>query len=79
MSPTCQTFETIQADLYVEPSPFIAQCRIRIHIKRDFFLDIVKNLGPLVIVGYVLVLTLWLNPTVPPVSLLPCVCVWMCV
>ena len=26
----------------------------------------IKNIGPLVVVGYVPVLTLWLNPSIPP-------------
>jgi len=41
-------------------------CKLRLYIRRDNLLELIKNLGPLVVVGYVPVLTLWLNPAIPP-------------
>ena len=41
-------------------------CKLRLYVRRDNILEIFKNIGPLVVIGYVPVLTLWLNPMIPP-------------
>lgn len=61
----------IKNDLYrVQALPTSAEgreaCQIKIQIRRDNVLELIKNIGPLVVVGYVPVLTLWLNPSIPP-------------
>ena len=62
---------TISYDiLEVPPAPLSTEvgqtCKITLKIRRDNMLELIKNIGPLVVVGYVPVLTLWLNPSIPP-------------
>ena len=41
-------------------------CKLRLYVRRDNILEIAKNIGPLVVIGYVPMLALWLNPMIPP-------------
>ena len=56
----------INNDLFAGPTSNQERCALRIKVRRDNFLELIKNIGPLVVVGYVPVLTLWLDPSLPP-------------